>query len=56
MPSLLGRKNLDRVTEYEKPGRVAAKSVITIDDILESKSVVPVFSGNIELGKISFLT
>ena len=53
MPSLLGRKNIDTVTEYEKPGRVAAQTIITIEDILESKSVIPVFSGNVELGKIS---
>ena len=44
MPSLLGKRNLDQVTAYEKPGRVAATSTITINDILESRKSIPVIS------------
>jgi hypothetical protein len=56
MPSLLGKKNLDQVTEYEKPGRVAGTSTISISDIMESRKSIPVLSNNSELGKIQIST
>lgn len=53
MPSLLNKKRLDEVTEFEKPGRVAAHSTITVSDILESRKAIPVLSGLHNLGNIS---
>jgi hypothetical protein len=53
MPSLRFKRRLDNVTEFEKPGRVAAHSTITVEDILESRKVIPVLSGNHQLGQLS---
>ena len=50
MPSLRFKKKLELVTEFEKPGRVAAHSCITVEDILTSRKSISVVSGKNQLG------
>ena len=53
MPSLLKRRNLDQVTEFEKPGRVAAKATISVGDILESNQCISVIDAHKSVGAVS---
>jgi hypothetical protein len=46
MPSLLGKQHLDTVTEYEKPGRVAANATICAEDILQKRKEIIVWSAS----------
>lgn len=53
MPTLLGRKDLDTVTEYEKPGRVAGRATLSVDDTIDLLQVIPIFSNNSQIGQIT---
>ena len=52
----MGKKSLDKVTEYEKPGRVAAIANLTVEDMLLQRKEITVFSATdskVALGKIT---